>query len=338
MRHGRHYVDELLGEAPIRTVREIPISEIEPPPDEPLDLDRLEASIRRLGVMEPLLVTSRGLEYRVIAGMRRLRAARTVGLNTVPCLVHEVNDERLGVMRDAAIERLAPPVAPAVPAESGAPVPLHASSSSCHVDENLRSSVLNDLASVEQLREKIASAASDLLARAAPALELAPALPAALVSDAIDAVALEARLRDVRIERADVSERTLDCRISIDAARCRTALIGLLQCLLSMSSGRGAVLEVRAQMTTVRPALIINCRVVDCRVFDSRMRGGDDRPFSDETIARFFDANWREHPCGQGSATVLAAVARTARAHGGRVQLHADGTVTFVVPRPLTDL
>jgi hypothetical protein len=34
---------------------------------------------------------------------------------------------------------------------------------------------------------------------------------------------------------------------------------------------------------------------------------------------------------------LLAAVARIARAHGGRVQAHSGGIVTFVIPRPLTD-
>ena len=45
MRHGRHYVDELLGEAPPRTVREIPITEIEAPLDDLAALDDLERSI-----------------------------------------------------------------------------------------------------------------------------------------------------------------------------------------------------------------------------------------------------------------------------------------------------
>jgi hypothetical protein len=74
----------------------------------------------------------------------------------------------------------------------------------------------------------------------------------------------------------------------------------------------------------VRPALIIDCRLL-----------GEANPFGDDTIARFFDPEWTDHPCGPTGAVVLGAVARTARAHGGRVQIHRDGTVTFVVPRPL---
>ena len=56
MRHTPHYVDELLGDAPPRTVREIPITEIESPVDDNAELADLEQSIRRLGIIEPLLV------------------------------------------------------------------------------------------------------------------------------------------------------------------------------------------------------------------------------------------------------------------------------------------
>ena len=81
MRHTPHYVDELLGDAPPRTVREIPISEIESPIDDHAELADLEQSIRRLGIIEPLARSGRrGAIYRVIAGMRRLRAAQRVGL------------------------------------------------------------------------------------------------------------------------------------------------------------------------------------------------------------------------------------------------------------------
>ncbi len=106
MRHTRHYVDELLGDAPLRTVRELPISEIEAPVDEALNLEPLEESIREFGVIEPLLVARRDADYRVIAGMRRLRAARTVGLSTVPCLVQDVDDEGVQSLRMAVLDRV----------------------------------------------------------------------------------------------------------------------------------------------------------------------------------------------------------------------------------------
>jgi hypothetical protein len=353
MRHGRHYVDALLGDAPVRAVREIPISEIEPPPDEPLDLERLEQSIRRLGVIEPILVTRRGLEYRVIAGMRRLRAARTAGLSTVPCLVHDLDDEKLGDMREAATERLAPPAhrepAPQQNTESSSPLPEVASSPSAleevslpsganHVaspgiDEGLRLAVMAELEGVEQLRSKIASAASDILTRAA-IVDRAPTSCAALVEDAIAAVEIEARLRGVKLEKV-VPPR--EYTMPLDAARCRLVLTGLLQNLLTLVTGTETTLHVHAHVTTIRPALIVDCALRG----DCALPGGAGEPagegehvLEEAVRARFFDAEWSEHPCGESGARTLAALARIARAHGGRVQAHASG-VTFVVPRPI---
>ena len=61
------------------------------------ELDSLAASIRQNGILQPLLVRRCGSEYEVIAGERRLRAAKLAGAGTVPCMVVEMED------RDAAV-------------------------------------------------------------------------------------------------------------------------------------------------------------------------------------------------------------------------------------------
>lgn len=53
----------------------------------------LAASIRESGVLQPLLVSREGERYRVIAGERRLRAARMAGLSTVPAIVRQATPE-----------------------------------------------------------------------------------------------------------------------------------------------------------------------------------------------------------------------------------------------------
>lgn len=341
MRHGRHYVDELLGDAPLRTVREIPVSEIEAPVEDEALLEGLEDSIRRLGVLEPLIVGRRGHHYRVVAGMRRLRVAQRIGLGTVPCLVHDVDDEKLAWMREASSERVGSAPPPAVsnkeaPAEQQAgrnnpPEGLDFLAALLPVlngagSDRLRWTVLTDLVEVERSRESAAVAAREILARTAPP-ERAPADCASLLSDAVATIATEARLRGVRIE-ATLPDP--DAGVSLDSAPCRNSLVGLLHCLLALAPRSGTVLSVRGEVTSIRPAFIVHCT----------LREGDVE-LTPDVLRRFFDPQWHEHPCGTGGAQMLAALALTARAHGGRAEAQARPShgiaITFVVPRPLTD-
>lgn len=59
------------------------------------DLADLKASILEHGILQPLVVTKKGDgTYELIAGERRLRSARAVGLKTVPVIVREANDQQ----------------------------------------------------------------------------------------------------------------------------------------------------------------------------------------------------------------------------------------------------
>ena len=337
MRHTPHYVDELLGEAPLRTVREIPLSEIELPTEDRAQLEELERSIRRLGVIEPLLVGRRGACYRVIAGMRRLRAAHRIGLDTVPCLVHDADEEKLADMRRAVIERTTEPLLDSPPAPATAPPVTEPTIGEAALGlefvsallpamnaagrDRLRWGVLTDLAAVEISRTKAVGTAHELL-RSDAAIDRSSADHLALVSDVVSAVSTEARLRSVKVD-LDLPDSARDTLF--DGARCRDALQGLLQCLLTLAPRAGTVLSVRAHITTIRPALVVECLLREC-----------DPELSVEALARFFEAGWHEHPCGPNGGSILAALAHIARAHGGRagVKAAANGClVTFVVPR-----
>ena len=59
------------------------------------ELDELAASIRENGILQPLVCrqTKNGLE--VVAGERRLRAAKIAGLKEVPIVVREIHDDDL---------------------------------------------------------------------------------------------------------------------------------------------------------------------------------------------------------------------------------------------------
>ena len=89
----------------------IPQGDILPNPNQPrrrFDYDELEGlaqSIRANGILQPLLV--RNLEngkYELIAGERRLRAARLIGLTKVPCIINDISESDSAVF--AVIENL----------------------------------------------------------------------------------------------------------------------------------------------------------------------------------------------------------------------------------------
>ena len=65
---------------------------------DPKKLEELSESIKKSGVLQPIIVQQVGNEkHQLIAGERRLRASRLAGLKTIPCLVKDVSD------RDAAV-------------------------------------------------------------------------------------------------------------------------------------------------------------------------------------------------------------------------------------------
>ena len=86
------------------------ISEIEPNVSQPRKefnedaLAELADSIKKFGVIEPLVVSKKGKSYQIIAGERRWRAARIAGLKQIPVVIREYTDrERMEV---ALIENL----------------------------------------------------------------------------------------------------------------------------------------------------------------------------------------------------------------------------------------
>lgn len=59
------------------------------------ETEELAASIRSKGVLQPVLVRRQGAGYELIAGERRLRAARRAGMTTIPALVRDASNEEL---------------------------------------------------------------------------------------------------------------------------------------------------------------------------------------------------------------------------------------------------
>jgi len=58
-------------------------------------LDQLADSIRKAGVLQPVLVRTNGTTYELVAGERRLRAAKLAELETIPAIVRELTDQEV---------------------------------------------------------------------------------------------------------------------------------------------------------------------------------------------------------------------------------------------------
>ena len=67
-------------------------------------LNELASSIRASGVLQPVLVRRSGDGYQLVAGERRLKAARVAGLDRIPALVRDVNDNEM--MELALVENI----------------------------------------------------------------------------------------------------------------------------------------------------------------------------------------------------------------------------------------
>ena len=95
-------VSLLSNDSPTRSigVRIVPVDRIDSNPQQPRlafnqdTLDELAASIREHGVLQPILVRPIGPNrYQLVAGERRWRASKQAGLDTIPALIEEIDDD-----------------------------------------------------------------------------------------------------------------------------------------------------------------------------------------------------------------------------------------------------
>lgn len=93
-----------------QTVQNVPIDHLQPNPLQPRgmivaeELSELVSSIKRYGVLEPLVIAHTPAGYQIIAGERRWRASKLAGLETVPAIIKETTPA--GMLEMAIIENV----------------------------------------------------------------------------------------------------------------------------------------------------------------------------------------------------------------------------------------
>jgi ParB family chromosome partitioning protein len=92
-------------------VRNIPVDKVDPNPNQPrlamdkVGLEELTASVREHGVLQPILVRPLpASRYQLVAGERRWRAAMGAGLDAIPALIEDIDDDT--ALEIAVIENL----------------------------------------------------------------------------------------------------------------------------------------------------------------------------------------------------------------------------------------
>ena len=101
---------EVIKEVVKEVEQKININLIEPNKSQPRKqfdeeaLEELSDSIKKYGILEPLIVTKKDNYYEIIAGERRWRAARIAGIKEVPVVIREYTDKE--IMEISLIENI----------------------------------------------------------------------------------------------------------------------------------------------------------------------------------------------------------------------------------------
>jgi hypothetical protein len=339
MRHPSHYVEQLMGDAPIQAVRQIPLDQLEAP-DVAADLRDLVASIREVGLLQPLLVVAReGSRFQLVAGRNRLAAAKQAGLTTVPCLVVNADAESASRLRAHTELRSIADVPAACPETHADRLEstdvLRATLSEITASmrfidalipiartdvSGLRAALIVDAMSVEGDRATTLAGAATLFMRSGPP-KLEPIDCAALLETIRREIRLPARLRGVEVQCA--ASIRLGAPVA-DRDALRTGWSALIHAVLAMARDSDR-LEISLTAPRVRPAVIL----------EVTLHSAAGAVIAEGLLDRDRAA---QHPAGPAGAMMLSAASHAARLHGGRLSVHSttDGlSITFVAPQPL---
>jgi ParB-like chromosome segregation protein Spo0J len=341
MRADAHYVDQLdtrMSSVPVRLIEttafESGYQHGEAPSAAFVD------SVRRLGVLQPLLVSPQGTRYRVIAGRRRLAAAMAAGLRDVPCLVQHVDVEHAEQMAlasnlPAARPRPATTVSGSAPDKPGITAELtNIVSALVSCAELLASpSGLTQAVAADLVRAEAARALDSLVLirvlRDEMPLSRAPIATQTLLDRLAAAAALERQLRGIALH-IDASSDARATMIKADAR--------LLVCALTaLASAAMALIEsVAAARATAdnRPAanIRLRCELQSDQILFSVTQQAVELPAA--WLARPFEIAW---PIRNGSTalTQLQAARKVAQSHGGTLDVTAtDGGTSFNLEMP----
>jgi hypothetical protein len=338
MRADAHYVEELdsaLFSAPIRHLDVRTIDPIHREGDHSPSADFVE-SVRRHGVLQPLLVRSRGGRFQVMAGSKRLAAALEAGLSEVPCLVERVDDDQARILAAAtnvpSRSREQSPVRPERPktdisfgAFADCLTAVASSAGLLSSGSALTQSVAVDLVRAEAARALHLLRALRVL-RGDVSLARRPVYPRAVLQRVVDETEAERRLCGVTLT---VDRDNMDGPPLAGDEEMLVASIGALvvaaPALLNGQSPRVVSLSVTTR--------------ADGAVVFVADHDGAELPLFWRSILAEDDTREGAVPGGSGSTsalTLLRAARLVAESHGGRMSVDClDGLTSLSIAIPL---
>jgi hypothetical protein len=338
MRADRHYVEQLAAPAAGQPVRMLPIGQIDVETQRPhADLRPLIESVRVHGIVQPLLVRRRDARFVVVAGRKRLLAAQMLRLQSVPCLVHELNDSEAAAL--AVADNLS--VGQPARAETGAPdfaavrrlIAAHVATirncadigSMVIRDAGLLNRSAHDLLEAHAWRAAQLLAAADVLlasstSSASRACEADRAL-ATIVDEVIEGFAPETRLGGIAL-RSDIREALSSS--GLNHRHLASGLIGALMATLPLIEH------------VVRPSVVIKASSTGTAgvLFEVIQT---DAPVDVRLVKQFFeDVTPIDRPGGYASTLGALVVKTVAEQHSGDATFEAldyGSRLTMLVTR-----
>jgi ParB/RepB/Spo0J family partition protein len=314
MRADPHYVDLLASRSSKGRERILAVQSIDAPLlADPAAVAPLIESIKRDGVLQPLLVQERDGAFRLISGRKRLSAAVAAGLRDVPCLLFDVDDAEAARLADAAdiTTRAAP-----------APERSELNDASLHAGNDLARSLATlgacaDLLSGSQSELSRAVAANLIRAEVwrASCLLHATRIVRGELSVARGAISVLGILD--RVEQGFLPERQvrairLDSRSTVPhgsfVAADEKMLIGAVSC---------AVLATLATLDGMKDARLTIAAALEPIGHATFSVTQDAVTVPDVWFRRAFDHEWVERPGGLPATVSMLAVRAAAEAHGG---------------------
>jgi ParB-like nuclease family protein len=329
MRADPHYVDLLASRSSMGRERVLAVQSI----DAPLLTDpspALVESIKRDGVLQPLLVQQRDGAHRLIAGRKRLSAAIAAGLRDVPCVVFDVDDPEAARLADVSnITTKGMPHSASAAANDaflhgGAELAQSLATLTACADllsgspSDLSRAVAGNLIRAEVWRASCLLLATRIVRRELP-----------VARGAISVVALLGRLEQAFLPERQLRSVIFETSSSVPAgsfiAGDEKLLAGALaSAVLSTLAWLDGMKEARLALTaSLEPSGHVTFTV------------------SQETVAapevwlrRAFDHQWTDRPGGLTAAVSMLAVRTVAEAHGGTATVGAGrGTrISILMP------